>query len=145
MTGSAHLDNPFLLPDCPVNPADPEFRSFVLDPHFDAWWRRRERGWSEFSIPVDRNSYVDLFIRFMGCCGICGRFWRVTGKLLAVDHSHLPGGGIRGLCCPSCNYDLGKVEQRVSCGSRYGFTRAQAAYLRRSPAGLELLALYSVR
>jgi hypothetical protein len=135
----SRVENPFLT--CPFEPKDPHFRSYVLDPVFDRFWKRKETQWNAYGIPVDREAYVLLYISQDGKCGICGRSWRASGKLLAVDHGHDHyNPRVRGLL-DSCNYDLGVKETKISCGANVRWTPQQFAYLKRSPAGIELLYL----
>lgn len=131
--------NPFHLP---LEFDDPALRSVLLEPRWSRFWEKKERAWRKARIDpeFDRRSYVDLFIAHRGCCGVCGVFWRRTGKLLAADHSHATGKA-RGLLCSTCNYDMGKREAAISCGARIRWTPAQFVYLKRSEAGLELLSL----
>jgi Recombination endonuclease VII len=140
MAGSRPLPNPFLL--APVYPGEPGFREFVLDTRFDTFWSRREAQWRADGIPADRLSYTLLYELQGGRCGITGAHWSASGKMLAADHSHLPGGGLRGLLSARANYRLGKKETAISCGFRSYLTAAEVRYLRSSPDGLALLDLW---
>ena len=43
------------------------------------------------------------------CCAICKRERNKNEKAFAVDHCHKTGV-VRGILCPQCNVDLGRIE-----------------------------------
>lgn len=130
--------NPFHLP---IEPGDPTFASVALEGRFGRFWSAKERSWRLFRIDIDRREYVRLYVECRGCCGICGTFWRVDGRLLCPDHVHDGSRRVRGLLCDRCNRELGRREMLASCNGRLRWIPKEVAYLCRSNAGVELLQL----
>lgn len=58
---------------------------------------------------MDAADYFTKLRDQNGVCAICERLC-ITGKRLAVDHSH-ETGKIRGLLCTRCNTALGQVKE----------------------------------
>jgi hypothetical protein len=78
-----------------------------------AVWRKnnphRIKGqqlWARFKLT--QEDYDELVKQHNGLCAICRKSC-ISGKQLAVDHSHT-SGEIRGLLCMNCNHGIGKFQ-----------------------------------
>lgn len=73
----------------------------------------RKRGYrKKYGITIDQ--FDAMLEKQNNCCAICGTHQLKIAKRLAVDHNHTTGT-VRGLLCPSCNKNLGILENREFC------------------------------
>jgi hypothetical protein len=111
----------------------PNFPALALDPVYHVFWLSKVAGWRRKGIVITAIQYLNLLESQGRTCGICGLFWWVGRKMLAVDHSHATGE-VRGLLCGRCNYRLGRKEAAAACGVRVDWGAREVAYLRRFEA-----------
>lgn len=61
--------------------------------------------------------YEAQWMRQGRCCAICNRSPEANECAFAVDHCHKTGK-VRGILCPQCNVNLGRIEKYLSDPSR---------------------------
>ena len=68
---------------------------------------RAKRLSDNYNLTIEESDKIDAYQK--NVCWVCGKPEPVTGRRLAVDHSHV-SGEIRGKLCSRCNPLLGKLE-----------------------------------
>jgi hypothetical protein len=59
---------------------------------------------------ITASEYDEQWLAQGECCAICRRRREDSEKMFAVDHCHA-SGVVRGILCPQCNVDLGRIEK----------------------------------
>lgn len=73
---------------------------------------RKHQYKKRYGITIEQ--FNEMFEKQNGLCAICGAHQSKLKQTLNVDHSHI-NGKVRGLLCPSCNKNLGILENKDFC------------------------------